>query len=99
MADFSWLCEDIETLMTYITDGYTKAVLNQAVNAIRKLSADVAPVRHGRWTQHYVGQENIPWGSDCSVCGEWLVIDRTVMNEKYHYCPNCGASMTNGGKT
>lgn len=54
---------------------------------------EAAPVRHGRWTRHYVGQENIPWGSDCSVCGEWLVIDRTVMNEKYHYCPNCGARL------
>lgn len=56
-------------------------------------AADVVEVRKGRWIQHYVGQERTPWGSDCSVCGEWLVIDRLVMQEKYHYCPNCGAWM------
>ena len=49
--------------------------------------------KKGKWKQHYVGQERTPWGSDCSVCGEWLVIDRLVMNEKYHFCPNCGARM------
>ena len=44
-------------------------------------SAQPEPERkRGRWIQHYVGQEHIPWGSDCSVCGEWLVIDRLVMN-------------------
>ena len=36
--------------------------------------------KRGKWKQHYVGQERTPWGSDCSVCGEWLVIDRLVMN-------------------
>ena len=39
-------------------------------------AADVREVKRGKWTKHYVGQENVPWGSDCSVCGEWLVIDR-----------------------
>lgn len=62
-------------------------------NVLDVPAADVVPVRHGRWIQHYVGQERTPWGSDCSVCGEWLVIDRLVMQEKYHYCPNCCAKM------
>lgn len=70
---------------------------DEIVDFLKRLpAADVVPVRHGRWAQHYVGQERAPWGSDCSVCGEWLVIDRLVMQEKYHYCPNCGAKMDGG---
>ena len=46
-------------------------------------SADVAPVRHGRWVQkidHYI----------CSVCGDdcWA-----FSAPEYNYCPNCGCRM------
>lgn len=49
-------------------------------------SADVAPVRHGRWRAY----------SDCgvtrcSVC-DWS-IEECV---DYKYCPNCGAKMDGG---
>ena len=54
---------------------------------------DAVPVRHGVWKTHYVGDAKTPWGSDCSVCGEWLIIDRVVIIQKYNYCPNCGAKM------
>lgn len=81
MAEYSWLIDDIETLSTYTKDGYTKAVLNQAVKAIRKLSANVAQVRHGRWIE----SENGPL-QKCSVCGAtgW---------DEFYYCQNCGAKM------
>ena len=46
-------------------------------------SADVAPVRHGRWDLDMSGA----W---CSVCGEYS-------EGKYHYCPNCGARMDGDG--
>lgn len=52
-------------------------------------SADVAPVRHGRWIddKRYVDG----YYSNCSECG-WQL---DVKEERwYHnYCPNCGAKM------
>ena len=54
-------------------------------------SADVAPVRHGRWVneQMIVGGFAETWACDCSVCG------RTQREPlwKPNYCPNCGAKM------
>lgn len=44
-------------------------------------SADVAPVRHGR----YITDDN--GDSSCSECGEWY-LDVTK-----NYCPNCGARL------
>lgn len=96
MAEYSWLCEDIETLMTYTKDGYTKAVLNQAVNAIRKLSADVAPVQHGRWQTTGAYPHNVY----CSECHKrfaqthWAVWEDGSLPRAY--CPNCGATMDGG---
>lgn len=50
--------------------------------AIRRLpSADVAPVRHGRW------EKNDDY--TCSLCGYRMVIG----DGAYNYCPNCGAVM------
>lgn len=43
-------------------------------------SADVAPVRHGRWKRH---GKNL---GECSECGE-------VVSVRNNYCPNCGAKM------
>ena len=50
----------------------------------------IDPVNHGRWIQHGVGHENVPWGFDCSECAEWFVIDHQYI-ARYRYCPNCGA--------
>ncbi len=50
-------------------------------------AADVAPVRHGRWTE----REKYTFGTmyDCSICG-----DRILDNgHSWNYCPNCGAKM------
>ena len=57
----------------------------------RILAADVAPVRHGRWSE----QEKYTFGVmyDCSICG-----DRILDNgHSWNYCPNCGAKMDRGG--
>ena len=55
-------------------------------------SADVAPVRHGRWVcvPHKLARV-------CSVCNrdepyKFADIDADV----YDYCPNCGAKMDGG---
>lgn len=58
-------------------------------------AADVQPVRRGRWIRHILKKANTPWGYDCSVCDEWLVIGEDTA-ERYNYCPICGAHMTEG---
>ena len=64
-------------------------------------AADVAEVRHGRWTiaeDDYYGLNIVK----CSVCHEeWCFEERDdVFDLNYHYCPNCGAYMMgeNNGK-
>lgn len=50
-------------------------------------SADVAPVRYGRWRCH--GDCGV---TECSVCG-WSIEEYVG---DYAYCPNCGAKMDGG---
>ena len=68
------------------------AELENALNRIP--AADVAEVRHGRWTiaeDDYYGLNIVK----CSVCHEeWCFEERDdVFDLNYHYCPNCGAKM------
>ena len=61
-------------------------------------TADVAPVRHGRWEEmHYEG--GILDGTNfdrCSVCGYERVFDDPALKTVFKYCPNCGAKMDGG---
>ena len=47
-------------------------------------TADVAPVRHGRWVDNGIPDSIL---SGCSVCGF------TCGSSSFFYCPNCGAKM------
>ena len=64
-------------------------------------AADVAPVRHGRWTIAEDDYYRLILVK-CSVChDEWCFEERDdVFDLNYHYCPNCGAYMMgeNNGK-
>lgn len=51
------------------------------------MSADVQPVRHGRWEKNYDGIM-IWW--ECSECHHDAWYDG---DDLYNYCPNCGAKM------
>lgn len=54
-------------------------------------TADVAPVRRGKWITLFIMQEGWEWNK-CSECGcTWS--NETI--EAFHivYCPNCGAKM------
>lgn len=63
-------------------------------------TADVQPVKSGRWAQ--IGEQS----AKCTACGGVLKSngkDKTgkalIFNAVYHYCPYCGARMdgdTNG---
>ena len=56
---------------------------------LRQPTADVAPVRHGRWGDNGI-PESILCG--CSVCGF------TCGASSFFYCPNCGAKMDGGAE-
>ena len=54
-------------------------------------AADVAPVKHGKWTSG-IGENGVTTSLFCSAChyenGHWY---------EWYYCPHCGAKM-DGGK-
>lgn len=55
-------------------------------------TADVAPVRHGRW----MTTDAYPHHLYCSVCYKTYVKNAKWVNEldlPTNYCPNCGARM------
>lgn len=56
-------------------------------------SADVAPVRHGRWEDEFKedAEAFVKHRYVCTVCGEWQTYGKTA------YCPSCGAKMDEGG--
>ena len=65
------------------------------VNAIEDLAdiptADVAPVRHGRWIEQEQCEESL---YSCSACGaEWITIEGTPKENSMDFCPHCGAKM------
>ena len=53
-------------------------------------SADVAPVRHGRWVLDE--KRYVVYCSECSEPVSYYPNIRDVREEN-HYCPNCGAKM------
>jgi hypothetical protein len=57
-------------------------------NAINRVVADVAPVRHGEWMERACRPT-------CSLCGfSGSLIDTPI--SPFKYCPNCGAKMDGG---
>lgn len=79
------LCEESETLVGFNRD-------NPAYCGMFLNSADVAPVRHGRWIKESDG------GTRCSVCNKRVRDvtgggDEPVDLSYMPYCPKCGAKM------
>ncbi len=63
--------------------------LESAINILKHIPiADVAPVVHARWVDNKRG--GYKWAFYCSRCG-W--IDGYPFNDRFKYCPNCGAKM------
>ena len=55
-------------------------------------TADVAPVRHGRWIEPsrlYYGAKQY----ECSICYKDTFWKKHSITEKYPFCPNCGAKL------
>lgn len=71
---------------------YKAHALNWVINTLRDLpSAEVEPVKRGRW----IYDNQFHWyRASCSKCGYKRVTD--IKAEKWndwHYCPHCGAKM------
>ena len=70
--------------------GYSR---EDAADCIRYMdTADVAPVRHGRWIEPsrlYYGAKQY----ECSLCYSDTFWKKHNITEKYPHCPNCGATM------
>ena len=86
--------EDIEQK---IQDGLNNLVLgHDAIEVLGMIyempTADVAPVRHGRWIESprlYYGAKQY----ECSLCYSDTFWNKHRITEKYPCCPNCGAIM------
>lgn len=75
---------NLKNLETMLNNGKFDCLMNE--NRCINPTAEVAPVRHGRWVPTKAPFMNEC--EDCSVCGY-----RTVWGHRYNYCPNCGAYM------
>lgn len=79
--------------MSYLNmDRYELDIMRNAIeNAIDDIgevpSADVQPIRRGRWEL-----TNNPSFRKCSECGAWWGKEFTI-NNYVNYCPRCGADM------
>jgi len=70
--------------------GTTEQTHEAVAMAIKALSADAQPVRHGKWEKkwHSVFKGDLPC---CSVCHSFNAF-------RWDYCPNCGARMDEGSE-
>ena len=55
-------------------------------------SADVQPVKHGRWSECYTDSHH--YSGICTVCGKASI--RSIKENPLEYCPKCGARMAGG---
>lgn len=82
VTNMNWFDADgIET-----SEEEKRADITELVNGVP--SEDVAPVRHGRWTDEIIALGNlaVPMHYECSMC-----LFRSLY--RFNYCPNCGAKM------
>lgn len=69
-------------------DGHTDADVDRLLSIP---SADVAPIRHGRWKPF-----DLTYGRSvyyCTACNNSAVVPTAIAEPTYNYCPNCGAKM------
>ena len=51
--------------------------------------------KKGKWIEQDDSWDGVYY--ECSACGEpWTTIDGTPWDNGMHFCPNCGADMTEG---
>lgn len=80
-----------DTIKAIESETYRHDYLDHVIDIIEDLpSADVAPVRHGRWIDK-------GYCAECSICGSlWEydgVLDRNGIARIFRYCETCGSRM------
>lgn len=90
----------------YKTDSNGEPYIHiDSVRGMLKKSADVQPVKHGRWLNHHaiwIDQPKIEgWfvQAKCSECEKWAhVMNPYTKSVDYECCPHCGARMDGGAE-
>ena len=81
--------------------GVAQAALRRVTEFAKENSADVQPVKHGKWlsTQRTVETGTV-YCSNCAI-EYYISALQTVgdCNGIVHYCPNCGTRMIKDGDT
>jgi hypothetical protein len=87
---YSDLVEDIETLGTYVTDGYTRVVLKRAADAIELLEKSICP--HYIRNVHDRGDDSLCRKSRCEVNAlpRWIPVTERLPEE--YVCVLCYCS-------
>ena len=86
-----------EALLTRVVDGFRGQVdhgllvrICMTISAAEP--ADVAPVKRGRWNGF---GDDSTWA--CNQCGEpFILLEGTPQENRYNFCPDCGADMRGG---
>ena len=92
IADFKRAVNSVKPMNSDYLTGYISALSAVEGAIAEQPTADVAPVRHGRWVSEYDCGYITP---HCSECGETaLTKEETSYDYVYSsYCPRCGAKM------
>lgn len=84
------------------TEGWNDAILMVKSMIHYEKSAEVAPVRHGKWVRIGIkGRKGLPIYPCCSACGMVSAAFRSEwegLRGAWKYCPNCGAKMDGGAE-
>ena len=89
MAEYIELEAAIEAIMYEPLDAHYPQWYADKIKAIP--SADVAPVRNGRWVKR-----GCKW--QCTNCKVLMSIDGTPKENLLNYCHNCGSKMDEEGR-
>ena len=104
MAEFNWKVDDIERaqrdfsynfmrLDCIRTESYDVAI-ECMTECIERKSADLQPIKHGRWTYPYKDKDI----NQCSECRSYVQDKISNVREMFAYCPFCGARMDGDAK-
>ena len=75
------------------TRGYERGILDAQKIVCGQDTVDAVEVVHGKWKEYkgtgYLG---------CSVCWDVFVEEEWLTENRWNYCPNCGAKMDGGNE-
>lgn len=83
------LNDDIDRCYMLGVDGV--GLITDLIDTIKKQhTADVQEVKHGHWIEQ---KNSVDLRISCSVCGYCYTEADTSSEERFNFCPSCGAKM------